>query len=128
MPPSSSKPAKPAKVAKSARAKPAATPAKAAALKPAPTAEPAAAMVKLKALVDQVATNTGLKKPDAKQAVEATLAALAEALAANATLVAPPLGKLRVVKAVDGALTLKLRLPGNAKPGAKGLADDGEDG
>ena len=113
------------KTAKPARAKPAT--ARKAAPKPVAEAAPAVAAVKLKGLVDTVAAATGRKKPEAKAVVEATLAALAEALAANATLFVPPLGKLRVVKSVGGMMTLKLRQPGAAKPGAKALADDGED-
>ncbi len=129
---------------KPAKAKPAAKPAapKAAAAKPAtskPAAKPAArpdaaaktAGLKLKDLVDQVAAATGTKKPDAKPTVEATLAALAAALKTGADMTLPPLGKLRVVKLAEkgGAtmMTLKLRHGGGSKPGAKPLADDGED-
>jgi hypothetical protein len=129
MPPTAKKAAKPGKPgeaekpAAEARVKPA--PARKAEAGPEPAAVSAA--VKLKALVDKVAATTGLKKPEAKAAVEATLATLAEALSANATLTVPPLGKLRVVKSVGGALTLKLRQHGAAKPGAKALADDPQD-
>lgn len=85
--------------------------------------------LKVKDLVDQVVGATGLKKPDAKKAVEATLAALGAAIAAKSGLTVPPLGKLRVVKASDGVVTLKLRLGGAAKtPGKQPLAEDGEDG
>ncbi len=87
--------------------------------------------IKLRDLVDSVAAATGAKKVDAKASVEATLAALATALKAGADMTLPPLGKLRVVKLAEkgGAtmMTLKLRHGGGQKPGAKALADDGED-
>ncbi len=121
--------AKPAKAAK-----PAAKP-KAVAEKPdlkvvtADTATASAvAVVKLKDLIDSVATATGGKKSDVKKTVEATLAALGEALATGKALTVPPLGKLRVVKNKGPALTLKLRLADGAKAAGLGLADDGEDG
>lgn len=85
------------------------------------------AIVKLKDLIDSVATKTGGKKPEVKAAVEATLAALGEALATGKALVVPPLGKLRVVKTKGPALTLKLRLADGAKAAGLALADDGED-
>ena len=122
------RPAKPARTTRSG--KPAAkegTPAKAA-------ARPAASTgLKLRDLIDSVATATGAKKPEVKVTVEATLAALAAALKSGSDMTLPPLGKLRVVKLAEkgGAtiMTLKLRHGGgNAKPGSKPLADDGEDG
>jgi hypothetical protein len=85
-------------------------------------------MMKLKDLIDSVATKTGGKKPEVKSVVEATLAALGEALATGKALVVPPLGKLRVVKNNGPALTLKLRLADGAKAAGLALADDGEDG
>lgn len=115
------KPAKAEKPAK-ARAKPAAEPTEATA------PEPAGGLIKLKDLIDSVATRTGGKKPEVKAVVEATLAALGEALATGKALVVPPLGKLRVVKNKGPALTLKLRLADGAKAAGLTLADDGEDG
>jgi Bacterial DNA-binding protein len=119
---------------KPAKAAPSAKPAKAAAspalkvVEPAPTPDAAANAVKLKDLVDSVAAATGGKKPDVKKTVEATLAALGEALATGKALTVPPLGKLRVVKNKGPALTLKLRLADGAKAAGLALADDGEDG
>lgn len=84
--------------------------------------------LKLKDLVDSVVAATGGKKPDVKKTVEATLAALREALVSGKALTVPPLGKLRVVKAKGPALTLKLRMADGAKPAGLALADDGEDG
>jgi hypothetical protein len=121
---------------KPARAtKPAAAPAKAK-----PAAKPALKVVeadaipevkgaglKLKDLIDSVAAATGAKKPEVKKTVEATLAALGEALATGKSLAVPPLGKLRVVKNKGPALTLKLRLADGAKAAGLALADDGED-
>jgi hypothetical protein len=125
------KPAKPAKTAQTvAKAKLSAKPAAKPALKvvePAVVAEAKAAGYKLKDLVDSVATATGGKKPDVKKTVEATLAALGEALAAGKGLTVPPLGKLRVVKNKGPALTLKLRLADGAKAAGLALAEDGED-
>jgi Bacterial DNA-binding protein len=85
-------------------------------------------MMKLKDLIDSVTAKTGGKKPEVKAAVEATLAALGEALATGKSLAVPPLGKLRVVKNKGPALTLKLRLADGAKAVGLALADDGEDG
>lgn len=125
------KPAKAAKPAKPA-AKPKAAPAAAKpdlkVVAPAATSEPMGGAIKLKDLIDSVATATGGKKPDVKKAVEATLAALGEALAAGKALTVPPLGKLRVVRNTGAALTLKLRLADGAKAAGLALADDGEDG
>ncbi|MGL4238836.1 HU family DNA-binding protein [Tabrizicola sp.] len=124
---------KPAKVVKAERpAKPAAK-AKPAAEKPALKVVEAAApegtggVMKLRDLIDSVAEATGVKKPEAKKAVEATLSALGEALATGRALAIPPLGKLRVVKNKGPALTLKLRLADGAKAAGLALADDGED-
>lgn len=121
------KPAKPAKAAKpaaksKATAKPALT-----VVDTAPAAQVAGDALKLKDLIDSVAAATGARKPDVKKTVEATLAALGEALATGKALTVPPLGKLRVVKNKGPALTLKLRLADGAKAAGLALADDGED-
>lgn len=115
---------KPAKAEKPTRAK--AKPEAPAAVTAAP--EPTAGLIKLKDLIDSVAGKTGGKKPEVKAAVEATLAAIGEALATGKALAVPPLGKLRVVKNKGPALTLKLRLADGAKAAGLALADDGEDG
>jgi hypothetical protein len=90
-------------------------------------ADGTARIVKLKDLVETVAAASGTKKPDARKAVEATLSAIAAALSAGSSLSLPPLGKLRVVKVADGAMTLKLRSVPGRKPAGKTLAEDGED-
>ncbi len=119
---------RPAKAAPSAKpTKPAPAPALKV-VEPAPAPDAAANTLKLKDLVDSVAAATGGKKPDVKKTVEATLAALGEALATGKMLTVPPLGKLRVVKNKGPALTLKLRLADGAKAAGLALADDGEDG
>jgi hypothetical protein len=86
-----------------------------------------AGTLKLRDLVEAVATATGTRKPAAKTSVEAVLAALGDALKSGSVLVLPPLGKLRVAKTAGTTLTLKLRLADAPKAGGKPLADDGED-
>jgi hypothetical protein len=121
------KPARPAKADKSvAKAKPAvAKPV----LKVVDAATPDAkgTALKLKDLIERVVAATGGKKPEVKAVVEATLAALGEALATGQALAVPPLGKVRVVKNKGPALTLKLRLADGAKAAGLALADDGDD-
>ena len=75
----------------------------------------------MKDLVDSVAAATGGKKPEVKNMVEATLAALGEAFAGEG-LVVPPLGQAarRQVQGL-GATDLKLRLADGARSAA-GLA------
>jgi Bacterial DNA-binding protein len=120
---------KPVKPAKTERPKPGAAKAAKPAVKVAQApVETTVSQYKLKDLIDNVATRTGGKKPEVKAAVEATLAALGEALATGKSLAVPPLGKLRVVKNKGPALTLKLRLADGAKAAGLALADDGEDG
>lgn len=121
---------KPAKAEKPARTKkPAAEPVAKPTLSVVQTApEAKSGAMKLKDLIDVVATSTGGRRPEAKAAVEATLAALGEALTSGKALAVPPLGKLRVVKSKGPALTLKLRLADKSKAAGLALADDGEDG
>ena len=119
------KPAKATKVAKTRPAPEMPATTKADVVEDAPGT--AGGLMKLKDLIDSVATRTGGKKPEVKAAVEATLAVLGEALATGKSLAVPPLGKLRVVKNKGPALTLKLRLADGAKATGLALADDGED-
>ena len=93
-----------------------------------PAAKTGAVAFKLKDLVDAVVASTGGKKPEVKKTVEATLAALSDALKRGADLNLPPLGRARVAKVTEkngtSTLTLKLRVGGAAGQGAKqGLAD-----
>ncbi len=99
---------------------------------------PAGETVKKADFVDRVVARSGVKKKDAKPAIEATLAEIAAIMAAGGELVLPPIGKLKTVKINDlgeGAqvMTLKLRTTkdgagatgaGNAK---SGVAEDGDD-
>jgi hypothetical protein len=138
--PTAAKAARPAKAEKAEKPARAAKPAKAAAERPAPVAaepaakpvakvkaKPAADTIKIRNLVDTVATATGAKKPDAKKYVEAVLAAIGAGLAAKSVLVVPPLGKLRVAKSNGSVLTLKLRLADSSRAAGLALADDDED-
>ena len=129
--PAKAKPAAKASAGPGPAAKPA-KPAKTALKVVEKTSAPAKrAGLKLKDLVDQVATATGTKKPDAKKAVEAVLSAMSTALKSGSDLALPPLGKLRVAKTSGQVLTLKLRQPDGdktaGKPAGKPLADDGDD-
>ncbi|MFC4668187.1 HU family DNA-binding protein [Seohaeicola nanhaiensis] len=75
--------------------------------------------LKKAALVDQVAERAGLKKTEAKAAVEAVLAVLGESVAAGRALNLPPLGRLRVARTEEkpnGSVSvLKLRTAGKGK-------------
>ncbi|MBL9073241.1 HU family DNA-binding protein [Tabrizicola sp.] len=118
---------KPAKAARPAKARSAAETTAKPALTVVETApEASGGTMKLKDLIEAVASATGGRKPEVKAAVEATLAALGEALASGKALAVPPLGKLRVVKTKGPALTLKLRRA-EAKPAGLALADSEED-
>mgnify|MGYP002629918422 CR=1 FL=1 len=75
---------------------------------------PQGEMIKKPEFIDRAVGRTDVKKRDAKPAIEAALAVLAEALSNGEELNLPPMGKMRVVKSKDlgeGAkvLTLKLR-------------------
>lgn len=61
----------------------------------------AAAVVKKPELIDRVIARTGQKKKDVKPALEATLAAIGEALAEGEELNLPPLGKLSINREKD---------------------------
>ena len=63
-----------------------------------PVVEPVAAapMLRKKELIERVVARSGVKKKDAKPAIEAMLAVLGEALAAGEDLNLQPLGKVMV--------------------------------
>jgi len=74
----------------------------------------AKAMIKKPEFLEKAIARTDVKKRDAKPAIEAALAELADLLADGNELNLPPMGKLKLVKSKnigDGAkvLTLKLR-------------------
>ena len=91
------------------------TPAAAPTIVAAPQAVVVGSQLRKKELIDDVVTRTGMKKKDVKPIVEATIAALGEALTTNRELVLPPFGKLRVrrEKEMSNArvLTAKIRQP-----------------
>lgn len=75
---------------------------------------PAGEAIKKAEFIDRVIARADLKKKDAKPAIEAALAELADILAAGKELILPPMGKIKAVKVKDlgmGAqmMTLKLR-------------------
>lgn len=92
--------------------------------------------LRIKALIDRVAEVTGGKKRDVKETVEATLAAIGDALAKGEDLNLPGFGRARIARTADrgGAsmMTLKIRRAtsdakdddGDAKVA---LADEGDD-
>ncbi len=99
-------------------------------------AEPvvAANVVKKPDFLDNAVARSGVKRRDAKPAIEAALLELGEALLRGDELNLPPLGKIKVVKTKalnEGAqaLTLKVR---TMKDGAglrkSGVAEDGDEG
>ncbi|SHE60536.1 DNA-binding protein [Loktanella atrilutea] len=105
----------------------------------APAADaPGGGTVKKADFIDRVVARSGVKKKDAKPAIEATLAEIAAIMADGGELILPPVGKLKTVKVKDvgeGAqmLTLKLRTTkdpatpaamGNTKSGVAEDADD----
>jgi len=121
--------------ATTAKAAPAAAPA-APVPEPGPTAPVARVkgpVLKIKDLVSRVAGATGGKKQNVKEVVEATLAALGDALAKGEDLNLPGLGRTRIARTAekDGAslMTLKVRRGAHKKKEAKEpLAEDEDDG
>jgi nucleoid DNA-binding protein len=90
---------------------------------------PQGEMIKKPEFLDRAVERTDVKKCEAKPAIEAALAVLAEALIKDEELNLPPMGKLRVVKSKDAGegaklLTLKLR---TMKDGAGQGADPSPD-
>ena len=88
------------------------------------------ATLKMKDLVGQVTVAAGGKKKGVKEIVEATLAALAAALARGDAINLPGFGRARVAHAEDKAagkpMTIKLKSGTGAQaknPGKQGLAD-----
>ncbi len=90
--------------------------------------------LKKKELVDRVTEATGGKKKLVKEIVEATLAALGEALQKGEALNLPPFGRAKVARSKgegkDSSMTVKLRGAGEKivpKPKKETLAEVGED-
>ena len=91
-------------------------------------------ILKKKDFMSRATDRSGIKKADAKAAIDATLAVLAEALANGEDIILPPLGKLKVTreKAHPKGRILMLRLqliPGGAgefSGGTEPLAEAGD--
>ena len=113
--------------------------------KPAPEAEVAAVtntdtgsdattednVMRKRDLIDRVVEQSGVKKKDAKPAIEAALAILGEALSNEEQLNLPPLGKIMVnrKKELDNGevLVVKLRRSKQAVGGANAPLEEGDD-
>ncbi len=67
-----------------------------------------------KDFVDRAAEKSGVRKSDARSAIDAALAVLSDALAAGDEVILPPLGKLRVMREKDNGkariVTLRLQI------------------
>ena len=87
--------------------------------------------LKKKELIDRVAVASGLKKPQAKAAIEATLAILGESLEKGEAMNLEPLGKVKVQKEKDAGAALVYscrvrRKKVSAAPAKAPLADAAE--
>jgi hypothetical protein len=71
--------------------------------------------IKKQQFLERAVANSGVKKKDAKPAIEAALALISEYLIAGEELNLPPLGKLKVNRIKDlpnaKVLVVKLRIP-----------------
>lgn len=90
--------------------------------------------LKKKELIERVADAIGGKKKDVKEIVEATLAALGEALQKGEALHLPPFGHAKVSRSKgegkESSMTVKLRGAGEKvapRPKKEALAEAGED-
>ncbi|SEM82030.1 HU family DNA-binding protein [Palleronia pelagia] len=83
--------------------------------------------IKKKDLLERVAAQAGVKKPEAKPIVEAMLAVMGQALSDGEQLNLQPFGKVKVQKKKDlpngQALTLKLRRSSQSLDETEALAD-----
>lgn len=90
--------------------------------------------IKKKEFVELVCEASGVKKKEARAAVEATLSIIGSALAEGKALHIPPLGRMVVTKTKDqnGAQVLiaRIRRPSTSEDGtaSEGLETTGEDG
>jgi len=96
------------------------------------TAEPivGAPDMSKKELIEKVVERSGVKKREAKPAIEAALAILGEAIAESRALNLPPFGKLRINRAeekANGRITVcKLRQPKPKETVKEPLAEPAE--
>ncbi len=95
---------------------------------------PAEAQISLtkRALLERVATRTGLRKAQVRPVIEAMLAELGEALVREEVLKLQPLGVMRVVRSIEGekadVLVCKLRRKNFEKDADAPLAKRAEEG
>ncbi|UWQ93383.1 HU family DNA-binding protein [Rhodobacteraceae bacterium M382] len=88
--------------------------------------------MKKKELVDLAVERSGVKKRDAKPAIEAALAILGETLADGRELNLPPLGKVKINRTADNGKTKVIICKVRQSTGSEEilsngpLADDGE--
>ena len=54
--------------------------------------------LKKKEFIDLATARSGIRKPDARAAIEATLTTMAQALSAGQDLILPPLGRIKVIR------------------------------
>ena len=80
-----------------------------------------------KDFVDRAAEKSGVRKSDARSAIDAALTVLSDALAAGDEVVLPPLGKLRVLREKDNGkarmMTLRLQIIPETEGDKDALAD-----
>lgn len=83
--------------------------------------------VRKKEFSERVVARAGVRRSDAKAALDATLAVLAEALADGQELILPPLGRIKVTRDKAGknnrVLVLKIALPKPDSAATEGLAE-----
>ena len=88
-------------------------------------------MIKKKEFIDRTVTRFGIKKKDARPAIDAALTVIADALKAGEELNLPPLGKVKVnrVKKLKDAtmLIVKVRIPDEVGKSAAPDSDDDSD-
>jgi nucleoid DNA-binding protein len=84
-------------------------------------------LVRKKDFIDQVVAASGVKKADARAALDAALALMADKVLAGDELVLPPLGRLRLLKERDrGKLriaTLRLQVAAEGEEATDPLAE-----
>lgn len=86
-------------------------------------------ILKKKDFIDRAIEKSGIKKADAKAAIDAALFVLAEALANGDDLILPPFGKVKVTREKahpkGRILMLRLQLIPTASDGSEPLAEPG---
>jgi nucleoid DNA-binding protein len=87
-------------------------------------------ILKKKDLIDRAAEASGVRKADARGAIDAALALIGTALEAGDEVVLPPLGKLRaVMEKTNGKvriMTLRLQVMTEGEDGQEPLAETGD--